>query len=361
MASCGNFLKVSVLAILAGGHALAFEPALPNPDPNASGVAASAPEDQASVAIARRVVDAAGAFERYIRQAVALTPQFDGAASVSTALMTGAAYDPVKLDEGAIAYGALAALQEPTFVEALGSYGRGSGERLALAQRLTESPELVLEFPGAQKAASRAAGALHRMGSDLVARGRSVKAAAYTIQREPWSQLAVAEAEERLARVKAQGAGASALTEAETQALLAQLVANRQDFADAAAGTSATPAIVRAVALAAVAMLGHADEDRADALTPLLSDRSSGDCLRRAKLNLNQCIAAAGPQYEDVYCTGVHAMAETGQCLVKTSGGSVAGGVKVPVANQSRSPRSVAVPVARLSESDTAPQRPAEE
>ena len=35
-----------------------------------------------------------------------------------------------------------------------------------------------------------------------------------------------------------------------------------------------------------------------------------------AKLNLYQCLASAGPHYEDIYCLGQHAMIDPGQCVV---------------------------------------------
>jgi hypothetical protein len=34
-----------------------------------------------------------------------------------------------------------------------------------------------------------------------------------------------------------------------------------------------------------------------------------------AKLDLYQCMAVAGPQYEDIYCLGQHAMLETATCV----------------------------------------------
>jgi hypothetical protein len=40
-------------------------------------------------------------------------------------------------------------------------------------------------------------------------------------------------------------------------------------------------------------------------------------CLRMAKLNLYQCLASAGPHYEDIYCLGQHAMMETAQCVTE--------------------------------------------
>jgi hypothetical protein len=46
-----------------------------------------------------------------------------------------------------------------------------------------------------------------------------------------------------------------------------------------------------------------------------MSEPRAASCLRLAKLNLYQCLAAAGPEYEDIFCLGQHAMAETGQCV----------------------------------------------
>ena len=65
-----------------------------------------------------------------------------------------------------------------------------------------------------------------------------------------------------------------------------------------------TPLVTRSLALAAMIVLGEADEAHAAKLTPLLVEAKSSDCLKMAKMNLNQCLAAAGPHYENVYCVG---------------------------------------------------------
>jgi hypothetical protein len=38
-----------------------------------------------------------------------------------------------------------------------------------------------------------------------------------------------------------------------------------------------------------------------------------------AKLNLYQCLASAGPHYEDIFCLGQHAMIDPGQCVVEAT------------------------------------------
>ncbi len=39
-----------------------------------------------------------------------------------------------------------------------------------------------------------------------------------------------------------------------------------------------------------------------------------------SKLNLYQCLSVARPYYEDVYCLGLHALADTGRCVIGSLG-----------------------------------------
>ena len=71
----------------------------------------------------------------------------------------------------------------------------------------------------------------------------------------------------------------------------------------------------KALALAAESVLGRAHGSDRARLSPLLTETSSAWCLRMAKLNLYQCMAVAGPQYEDMFCLGQHAMMDTGTCV----------------------------------------------
>jgi hypothetical protein len=71
------------------------------------------------------------------------------------------------------------------------------------------------------------------------------------------------------------------------------------------------------VALAALSVLGEARQAHA-----LMSEPRSASCLRMAKLNLYQCLASAGPHYEDIFCLGQHAMIDPGQCVVEATGAS---------------------------------------
>src|SRR5206468_3338808 len=75
-------------------------------------------------------------------------------------------------------------------------------------------------------------------------------------------------------------------------------------------GGSGGPVVARGVALAALSVLGEEGRGRG-----LMHDPRPASCMRIAKLNLYQCLASAGPQYEDIYCLGQHAMIDPGQCV----------------------------------------------
>jgi hypothetical protein len=101
--------------------------------------------------------------------------------------------------------------------------------------------------------------------------------------------------------------------------LLASLVAAPQTPTTMAAGA---PDVVRGLALAALAIMGRTGDDKEAAFEALLHDASSVDCLKMAKMNLNQCLAVAGPHYEDLYCTGRHAVSDTAKCLTAAADGA---------------------------------------
>jgi hypothetical protein len=77
---------------------------------------------------------------------------------------------------------------------------------------------------------------------------------------------------------------------------------------------------VRSVAVAALAALGYGGDDSLGQVMPLTAEPNSASCLNMSKLNLYQCLAVAKPHYEDVFCLGEHAMAETASCILKGVG-----------------------------------------
>ena len=319
--------------------------------------AAAAPtpaaDDARSAPVARRVVEAAGAFYGYTRRASALSDHFESGGGVAKALNVGASYEPAQLDAGAAAYGMLAALQDFAFVSAVREGASTPAARAALAQRLQADPSAVLDIAGADEAAVRVAQLLGRRGADLAASGEAVRKAAYTVQRAAWSKGAIDHAPERLQAVKAMSASPATLAAADQDELMTGLVALRTSPAyRTQPGARPTPIVARALAAAAVTALGQGGEEHGDEMMRLLSDARGLDCLKMAKLNLYQCLAVAGPHYEDMFCLGRHAMADTGQCLTAAAGWTgpletapVLTRAALPLA-ASAAPGSVAVPMA---------------
>lgn len=251
---------------------------------------------------ARTVVDR---FQRFMTETRAISPQFRDGTGVAAAVRRGAAYDPASFSEGMTLYAALAALGDPGFSQAVRERADEIG-REALIEDLTTNPTLAGRLPGADRAADRASAALTREGEALIAAGRSVKQAAYDIQRQPWSSVFMPNAAAALAEVKALGAG-------RTVAGQARYIPASSSPMGSSPWVATSGTVDRALALAALMTLGEAPDG--DLARPLLANGRGGQCLRMAKMNYHQCLAAAGPQYEGVYCVAVHAMIEPGQCV----------------------------------------------
>lgn len=181
----------------------------PAPRPPAPEASALQPDAQApQVAIARRVVDAAGAFDGYVRRTEAITPKFADGAAVARAVEVASVYKSRQLEEGAIAYAALIALQDPMFVRVVQDVGENPRAREEFAARLLDHPEAVLGAPAARRAATRVSTVLGQMGLKLITAGAAVKQGAYDLQAQPWSRQPIAAPGERLARIKAEIRGA---------------------------------------------------------------------------------------------------------------------------------------------------------
>ena len=241
----------------------------------------------------------AAAFEAYTRRAAGIDADFANPSEIGAQLRTAAGYEPRQLEAAMIAYAAMAAMQEPRFVQTVKAGGRDLGRRLA------SDPNAAIDLPGGAAAAARANAALARRGEALAGAGARVKKTSYSIQHQAWSRARIPNGPQRLAAVKqAAGYRAEPADRARLSAALAE--SGRRG------GTS--PVIARGVAVAALTVLGQDAAARG-----LMSERNAGMCLRSAKLNYHQCLAASGTHYEDIYCLGVHAMSDPGQCVVEAT------------------------------------------
>lgn len=275
------------------------------------------------VNLAQPILDAASAYAAYMQVATAIPNKFSDGPSVSAALRIGAHSEKSTLQQGMVAYGAIIALQDPTFVNAVRVYANNPTSRAQIANNIMADPTYIVSMGGHESAAGLIISTLYAQGAKLKAQGELVKKESLEIQlKQKWSKASVPNAAGRLQEVKNLSASMDAAPE--MRALLVGATAGSAPMGLTSAGPIQppyTPAVIRSMAIAALAVLGKAGDD-APYITRLLVDNQDGFCFSMSKLNLNQCISVAKPYYEDMYCLGLHVMTDTGQCVMNSAGGA---------------------------------------
>jgi hypothetical protein len=304
-------LAAPALALLLASCSSAPAPVVITPPP---------PPAAPSVALSPKLIEMASAYRGYMMRTTAIAPDFTDGAHVARSLQTGSAYDPNQLVRGAIAYAAVAALQDRTFVEGVRVYAKDRTQRQQMAFELLKDPAYALGLPGAAGAAGLAIAALGGDGQRLYDEGKVVKQSAYDIQKQPWSKEAVADRSQRLAGAKGLASAAMLGDAGETARLQQASTAGGLGLTGEAAAPPYTPTVARGLAIAALAALGEAGDANVETIMGLMNEPNVGRCMSMSKLNLYQCLAVAGPHYEDVFCLGQHAMMDTGKCMIKAAG-----------------------------------------
>jgi hypothetical protein len=317
-------------AVFACAALLASCQSPPPPAPPAPPPPPPAPPAPPPIALSNSVAQAAAAYEAYVKQASALTPTFTDGESIQASLRQGEAYEPKSLARDTVAYAAVVALQEPTFVQGVRTYAVDPAQRADIVSKIEADPAYAASFPGAQAAASLIAAKLGADGDAIAKAGYAIKESAYTIQHQKWSSEFVKDRDGRLAMAKQISSVAGTAPAEDGQALM-QAALSGQGLgvtAPAAPATPATPPVQppyttgvnRGLAIAALAALGAAGDADEAQIEPLMDENVGAPCLSLAKLNLFQCLAVAKPHYEDVFCLGQHALMDTGECVSKTAG-----------------------------------------
>ena len=279
------------------------------------------------VGLSIRVVQQASAFRSYMRRAAAITPTFTNGLAIEESLSQGEAYEAQQLSQGAIAYAAVVALQEPGFVAGVRTYAVDATQRRALAQKLLSDPYYATALPGAQAAAGLIIASLNEEAAKVRSVGERVKQSAYDVQHQSWSKGFITDPAGRLAHAKvvsstpmdAEPADLEQLKKAVTGSDT-RAVEQRVAVSAAASAPPFTPVVIRGLAIGALGALGEAGDENDAAVQGLLTDSNGGFCLNMSKLNLYQCLAVAKPWYEDVFCLGQHVLIDTGQCIAKAAG-----------------------------------------
>lgn len=310
--------RVSIRATLAAGLAgLLLASCADAPPP----VITPPPPAAPVVSLSPKMVELASAYRYYMVRTTGITPDFVDPAGVARSVQTGASYEPQQLVRGSIAYAAVVALQDKAFVEGVRQYAKDPVQRRTIAYEIMKDPAYAVGIQGSASAAGLVIAALGGDAQRLYDQGKSVKQAAYDIQKQPWSKTDVTSRPERLASAKSMSASAMTGDVAETARLQqAAMGVASLGLTATAVPPPYTPTVIRGLAIAALAVLGEANDANAQQLMALTHEPNIGMCMGSSKLNLYQCLAVSRPNYEDVFCLGQHAMMDTGRCVIRAAG-----------------------------------------
>ncbi len=308
-----NVGLISALSLtLAAAACQTPEPEAPPPPP---------PPPLPAVALNSDVAEAAAIYLAYMQDTAEISASFSDGASVRGSLIRASAYEPAQLSRGMVAYAAVVALQSPEFVNGVRGLASDPAARDEILRRLVADPAYAVALPGAQNAAGLIAAQIQGQGQGVFAAGSAVKQTAYDIQRQRWSAQHVTDREARLEQVRVLGVTPLNPDYTSSASLQHAAVTGSGLALPAAEATPPyTQAVVRGLALAAIAALGQAGDDNQVITDALLNEPVSADCLNFTRLMILQCLAASRPHYEEIFCLGQHLMMDTGQCIIDSAG-----------------------------------------
>ena len=279
------------------------------------------------VRLSGRVVEAASEYRAYVRLASSTPASFANGPAIEQSIAAAEATEPQQLSRGVVAYGAMVALQDPSFVAGVRTYAVDPEGRRSLAARIAADPSYAAALPSASSAAGLVIATINADGAKIRGAGELVKQFAYDVQHQPWSKKDIIDPAGRLAQAKSESAAPMTPIPSDVDELKGAVDAGDSKVASpmlltsgVAAAPPYTPLVNRALAVAALAALGEGGDENDAQVEVLLSESSGGFCLNMSKLNLYQCLAVAKPWYEDVFCLGQHILIDTGQCLAKEAG-----------------------------------------
>lgn len=341
----GRFRRGLSLAAIAALTVLAAC-ATPEPEPEP----APPPPPPPPLTLNEGVAQAASIYVAFMRDAATIEAGFSSAESIQAAIRKGASYEPAQLSRGLIAYGSILALQSPEFVQGVRTFAVDPAVRQEMVARIIADPAYAATLPGADAAAGLIVDAIGRDAATMLTIADAVEEDAYTIQgrgdpRRRWATVPVADRDVRLQGAKALSA-VQMLPPAEESARLftAAHAGSGLAVTPSRSGAPYTPAVVRSLALAALAALGAGGEDARANTEALTVEQNSEFCFNMSKLMLFQCLAASRPSYEDIFCVGRHVARDLAICTsqnVKTApvvvsptevAGSAPEAVQTPVA-----------------------------
>lgn len=287
-------------------------------------------------------VTAYAAYHNDVSELRASTPR--DANSLETALDRVARHNRDELTRGWIAYGAQTAAQSPAFVQgvrdAAAYYGRD-----AVIWAVSVDPSYARGLRGGQEATRMLLESAQADSQRIISVADRYQELAYSIQRQRWANAVAPAQNARVQRIRSlgrEGAPADAVPSAVAPRLTVAALSVQpasdptayggRRFWDAVRGgdqvveVSSTPAsatranhtraeaLDRMAAVAALQALDAVDANQS-AVSRLIADPRSRDCIEMAQLQLYQCMSAARFRYENAFCLGQHGLRDIGACI----------------------------------------------
>lgn len=319
-----SFSRTRVVLTTAAVALAAMVAACSSPPPPPPPPVVQAPPPPPPITLSASVVERASAFRSYMARASQVSPAFQNGDEIQASLKIGAAYETKSFMNGAVAYAAVLALQDPTFVASVREVAANPAQRQEMVNNIFSNPSYATVFKGADSAAGLIIDTIGGEGLKVFMTGKAVKQAAYDMQKSSWSKSAVVDRDGRLASAKSLSTS-PALAESADVAVLQQASTGGQSLGltPRTAEAPYSPVVIRGLAVAALAALGAAGDENLTSIDALSADPATNSCLNMAKLNLYQCLAVSKPHYEDVFCLGQHILIDTGACMIKAAGATV--------------------------------------
>lgn len=256
-------------------------------------------------------------------------------------------YSDDRLVNAQIAYAALVASQHPEFIDAIRSVADYYGPDAA-ARGLVNDPLYVTGFLGASDASGSVVDAIGQDVNRIRLVGDRYRQASYDLQAETWAQQLSQDRAERLSSLEtassrlqvrfsgdngADDAGRAAITSRNGSLGSASALYDQSpdtpmtalpDLSLNVGETALQPDERRTSRILAVAALTAIESGDMSHLDALLNEPGVDRCIRWARLDLGQCVAAGHFKYEDAYCIAEHALNDVAGCL--TAAQPAAGG-----------------------------------
>ncbi len=211
-----------------------------------------------------------------------------------------------KLSRGWMAHRALVAAQDPGFEHGVRQEVNSIGAK-AFLNRLRVDSGYILKVKGAKKAQANVIEAISADNIVMAVLAKRFMAASRTFQQSKWGALSPSQ----LPRIDDSATDIAALEKEQLHTFFNTLAQDLSPISNAQA-SYAHPLVKSILALGAQHIVKEMAHDTK--LTAVLPPAESTRCLRWARLNLNQCLAAAHFPSEVAWCTSRHALNDVRVC-----------------------------------------------